>query len=145
MPISVELSKQESEFLCSVARWRWPLRKNKKAYSLRFDKSILPTGQQTCIIIFSVVHFGAPKRAGAGPRFVQQQQRFKAQQEHAQAAHSENLGHPAHRGWARLLLSRTGSHHSRPGAPRRQWRGHADGQHGNFPFKHSEMGGKFSV
>ena len=38
-------------------------------------------------------------------------------------------GHTEHRGWAHLLLDRTpGTHHPRPGAPRRQRRGDADGR-----------------
>jgi len=38
-------------------------------------------------------------------------------------------GHTAHHGWARLLLDRApGPHHPRPGAPRRERRGDADGR-----------------
>ena len=95
------------------------------------------------------MHFGAPKRAGAGPRFVQQQQRFKAQQEHAQAAHSENLGHPAHRGWARLLLDRArdliihGSAHR--GANGVAMPTDEDDQDGHFFYNHPERGAYFAA
>jgi len=73
----------------------------------------------------------------------------QAHQGHVQAAHSEGLGHTAHRGWARLLLDRARdiiihgpAYRGANGAAMPTDEGDQDG---HFFFNHPERGGYFAA